>query len=246
MSFTSSNLVSVGDPTEKSHYDVVFDNTKYNKDLILGDNAEGTDALPQSHDGTNGVKVKYSDLNFTASNLNNIEVRQYSSLTDRNHASDHVAGDSIQSATASAKGLMTAAQATTAKYNRRGWTDSTYIPNGDTGEFFDIGNAVFPNLPLRVTMHIKSDRLGATTISFSEINNNIDGEKTFYVYNTSEDSITTLNVINPDGIYDTGELTFFFKIESNMVKIKSTNTYYSYYVTCFIESIDDGYTAILS
>jgi len=87
MSFTSSNPVSIGEATKKSHYDNVFDNTKYNKDRINGDDAEGSGVAGHFHEGgANGVALRWfysmenTGTTIDGSSLANLETRNYSDL----------------------------------------------------------------------------------------------------------------------------------------------------------------------
>lgn len=52
LSFDGNNVVAVGGATKKSEYDQVLENTQVNKDVILGDNGEGSGASGHAHTGT--------------------------------------------------------------------------------------------------------------------------------------------------------------------------------------------------
>jgi hypothetical protein len=61
MAFTGTNPTVVGNPTKKDDYDDSFDNTKANRDLVLGDNAQASGETGHGHTGTganDGVKIE--------------------------------------------------------------------------------------------------------------------------------------------------------------------------------------------
>jgi len=161
MAWTASNPVSIGEATKKSHYDNLWDNADYAKDLIHGDNAEGSGATGHDHDGTDSLNI---------GNLTYVTTRLHSSLQSigtgdhhaQAHKDDHVDGtDDIRNATAAQKGIMTTVQAGVIS-DLRCDNGACYFTAADT--YYDVTYAKFDYY---VFMHVCIDESSISDIDWS-------------------------------------------------------------------------------
>ena len=65
MAFTTENTVTVGGPTKKKSYDILFDNAALLRDFIRGDNAMGSGQAGHQHAGSSSLTLGSSAVGST-------------------------------------------------------------------------------------------------------------------------------------------------------------------------------------
>lgn len=257
-SFTSANPVVVGGSTRKSDYDVVHQNTRWNKDVVLADDGESSGAIPHDHSGQPlGVTVLYNDLDFTGSNITDIATRHHSdlqligpndhidNLTDiptryHNDTADRNAGVFHQEALISQKGLMSTTHARVVANNRAD-VATDFIPN--TSTWVDLSQPILNNPYAVIDVIIAGDNAANPSYVFQDFNTYSAKIKRVYLNGSAEIGVS--GFLATTGANPAGNI--YFRISGNAVQgFCPSGETYSYWCIVIVRAADDGSQVLIN